>query len=425
MQRGASKSVNTKKEPMKVLLISDTFVPKIDGIVTTVSQTIKQLCKSGHEVMIIAPYGGFETYECARVIGMKGKPFRLYPELTLCYPRASMRKVIQDFDPDVVHVVEPALLGIAGLYYAGGRTGGALGLPLVTSYHTDLPKYINHFKLGFMAPVVWSIMRARHNRGTINLCTSHAMMTELAEHGIERLRLWPGGVDVDVFQPEKRSAEMRARLSGGHPNAPLLIYVGRLSAEKEIERLKPILEAIPGARLAIVGDGPVHKHLEEVFSGMPVYFAGFLRGEELAAAFASSDVMVMTSRTETLGLVVLEAMCSGVPVVGANAGGIPEMIHDGVDGFLFDNEAEAITAIRSLLDSPDERRQFGERARASALEHGWLAATELLVGFYKEAIENQCIVRPEDRAPLKFREKWRPKAMLNRSILATLRFFFR
>lgn len=410
---------------MKVLFITDTFVPKIDGIVTTVSQTIKQLTKSGHEVMIFAPDGGFDEYEGARVVGMKGKPFRLYPDLKLSYPRASMRKVIQDFDPDVLHVVEPALLGIAGLYYAGGRTGGSLGLPLVTSYHTDLPKYIRHFKLGFMAPVVWSIMRVRHNRGTINLCTSHAMMTELAEHGIERLRLWPGGVDVDLFQPEKRSAEMRARLSGGHPDAPLLLYVGRVSAEKEIERLKPMLESIPGARLAIVGDGPVHKELEEVFKGMPVYFAGFLRGEELAAAYASSDVMVMPSRTETLGLVVLEAMCSGVPVVGANAGGIPEMIRNGVDGFLFDNEAEAITAIRRLLDAPQERKQVGELARASALEHGWRGATELLLEFYQEAIENQYIIRPEDRAPLKFREKWRPKAMLRRSVLATLRFFFR
>ncbi len=131
--------------------------------------------------------------------------------------------------------------------------------------------------------------------------------------------------------------------------------MGRLSAEKDIERLKPMLEGLPGTRLALIGDGPHRKVLEKHFTGLPVHMAGFLRGEELATAFASGDVFVMPSRTETLGLVVLEAMSAGLPVVGARAGGIPEMIVDGVTGALFETEGQAIGAIRQLLRAGNPR----------------------------------------------------------------------
>src|SRR5262249_4921468 len=154
----------------------------------------------------------------------------LYPELRLALPRASMRAQIHDFQPDVLHVADPALLGIAALYYGGGNTGGALHLPLVISYHTDLPAYLRYYKLGFLEPHIWRILRIRHNRATVNLCTSVAMMEQLKGHGIERVALWPGGVDTVRFHPSRRSAPMRTRLTDGHPESPLLICVGRLSA---------------------------------------------------------------------------------------------------------------------------------------------------------------------------------------------------
>ena len=241
-------------------------------------------------------------------------------------------------------------------------------------------------------------MRLRHNRATLNLCTSVAMMEQLQRHGIERVALWPGGVDTGRFHPERRSEAMRARLTDGHPEMPLLIYVGRLSAEKEIERLKPILQALPGTRLALVGDGPHRNALADHFAGLPVHIAGFLRGDELAAAYASADVFVMPSRTETLGLVVLEAMSSGLPVVGARAGGVPEMIADGVTGTLFDTEAQAIAAIRSYLQCPEKRRSIGLAARAYAAEHSWRAATLTLLEHYKTACATQNVV-PDTRRP--------------------------
>jgi len=377
---------------MRIALFTETFIPKIDGIVTTLSETVRQLKSLGHEVLVFAPDGGIAEFEGARIIGMKGQSFALYPELRLSLPRRSMRGQLQEFQPDLLHVADPALLGVAALYYAGGGNGGALQLPLLISYHTDLPAYLHHYKLDFLESYIWRIMRIRHNRATLNLCTSQAMLDQLQHHGIKRLALWPGGVDTARFHPDRHSPSMRSRLTDGHPESPLLVYVGRLSAEKDIERLKPILEALPGARLALIGDGPHRKTLQEHFEGMPVYMPGFLHGEELAAAYASSDVFVMPSRTETLGLVVLEAMSSGLPVVGAHAGGIPEMILDGVTGSLFDAEAQAIEAIRSLLVSPEKRNAMGRAARAHAAEHSWKAATLRLIEHYKTACATQNLV---------------------------------
>jgi glycosyltransferase involved in cell wall biosynthesis len=377
--------------PMRIALFTETFVPKIDGIVTTLCETIRQLRDLDHQVLVVAPDGGVGEFEGVPIVGMRGWSFPMYPELRLAPPRASLRATIRDFKPDLIHVADPALLGIAGLYYSGGKEGGSLRLPLVISYHTDLPAYLDYYKLGIFEPHIWRILRARHNRATINLCTSYAMFDELTQHGVERVALWPGGVDTARFCPTRRSASMRERLSDGHPESPLLLYVGRLSAEKGLERLKPMLEALPDARLALVGDGPHHKPLQQHFAGMPVVLAGFLRGDELAAAYASADVFVMPSRTETLGLVVLEAMSSGLPVVGARAGGIPEMIEDGVSGSLFDNEEEAIAAIRQFLDSPKRREAFGAVARVHAVRQSWSKATEILLEHYRTACAEQRI----------------------------------
>jgi glycosyltransferase involved in cell wall biosynthesis len=386
---------------MRIALFTETFIPKVDGIVTTLCQTIRQLESLGHQVLVFAPDGGFDHFLDSRIVPMKGHRFIFYPELRLSLPRASIRTALEEFKPDLIHAADPALLGIAALYYGGGKNGGAAHVPLVVSYHTDLPKYLNYYGLGFVERWIWPLLRKRHNRATVNLCTSVAMIEQLDQHGIERLALWPGGVDAERFQPSKRTDAMRARLTGGHPEAPLLLYVGRLSAEKGIERLKPILQAFPSARLALVGDGPHHKALAHHFAGLPVYMAGFLLGDELAEAFASADVFVMPSCTETLGLVILEAMASGLPVVGARAGGIPELIEEGVSGFLFDNEGEAIEATRELLESPGLRRTVGSAARTRAVLHGWKTATVQLLDQYHVACRNQAIAyeRVPDASP--------------------------
>ncbi|MEL6262006.1 MAG: glycosyltransferase [Cyanobacteria bacterium J06626_6] len=364
---------------MRIAIFTETFLPKVDGIVTRLKHTVEHLQAFGNEVCVFCPEGGLTEYKGAEVKGVSGFPLPLYPELKLAFPRPSMREAIEDFNPDLIHVVNPAVLGLGGIYYSK-----SLNIPLVASYHTHLPKYLEHYNLGLLEGVLWELLKAMHNNAALNLCTSTAMQAELTAHDIERVEVWQRGVDTDLFRPELRSEEMRSRLSSGHPDAPILIYIGRLSAEKEIDRIKPVLEAIPGARLALVGDGPHREDLEKHFEGTPTNFVGYLAGEELGAAYASADAFIFPSRTETLGLVLLEAMAAGCPVVAANAGGIPDIVTDGVNGFMFDpaDEAGAVVATQKLLGMRAERELLRQNARVEAERWGWEGATRQLERFY-------------------------------------------
>jgi glycosyltransferase involved in cell wall biosynthesis len=186
---------------------------------------------------------------------------------------------------------------------------------------------------------------------------------------------------------------MRNKLSQGHPDAPLLLYVGRVSAEKEIDKIKPVLESIPGARLAIVGNGPAREELETLFADTNTNFVGYLHGQELGAAYACSDAFVFPSSTETLGLVLLEAMAAGCPVVAARRGGIPDIVTDGVNGYMFepDDPQGAIAATQRLLAHKEERELLRQNARLEAEKWGWASATRQLQDFYQGVVYGQSL----------------------------------
>jgi len=364
---------------MRIALFTETFLPKVDGIVTRLRHTVDHLQRSGNQVLLFTPDGGITEYRGARIYPLSGFPLPLYPELKLALPRPAIGHALEEFQPDIVHVVNPAVLGLAGIFYSK-----VLKIPLVASYHTHLPQYLQHYGLGVLEGFLWELLKASHNQARLNLCTSTAMMQELTAHGIERVELWQRGVDTELFHPQLASRQMRHQLSQGYPESPLLLYVGRLSAEKEIERIKPVLEAIPAARLALVGDGPHRSSLEKYFAGTSTHFVGYLTGQELSSAFASADAFIFPSRTETLGLVLLEAMAAGCPVVAARCGGIPDIVASEVNGYLFDAEDElgAIAATRRLLEQQQERETIRQNARLEAERWGWGAATRQLQNYY-------------------------------------------
>ena len=371
---------------MRIALFTETFLPKVDGIVTRLRHTIEHLERNGDRVLVVAPEGGLTEYKGAKIHGVPGMPLPLYPELKLALPPIGTKQALEKFKPDLIHVVNPAFLGVGGIYYAK-----TLNIPLVASYHTHLPQYLQHYGLGALEGLLWELLKAAHNKAHLNLCTSSAMVKELTAHGIERVDLWQRGVDTEMFQPHLASAQMRSRLSQGNPEAPLLLYVGRVSAEKQIDGIKPVLEAIPEARLAIVGDGPSREALEAHFAGTNTHFVGYLQGLELASAFASADAFVFPSRTETLGLVLLEAMAAGCPVVAARSGGIPDIVTDGVNGYLFepDDPDGAITATKSLLEATQIREELRRNARTEAERWGWAAATQQLQNYYRNVLNTQ------------------------------------
>jgi glycosyltransferase involved in cell wall biosynthesis len=366
---------------MRIAFFSETFLPKVDGIVTRLRNTISELRKTGDEVLIFAPDGGIDDFEGARVVGMPAGRFPLYPELKLALPRRSVGRLLADFRPDVIHAIDPAVLGVAGIYYAS-----TMRVPLVVSYHTDLPKYLRYYNLGAFEGIVWQALRARHKQAAINLCTSAAMVEKLIAHGIARVALWQRGIDTEIFHPARTSREMREHLSEGHPESPLLLYVGRLSPEKNIEELRNFLNAIPECRLAIVGGGPHKERLMKHFSGTPTFFAGYFEGARLGSAFASADLFVLPSQTETLGLVVLEAMAAGCPAIAARTGGVPEIIQEGKTGLLLNNSTEGIRAAQFLLRDGASRERIRRCARLESENWGWTAATNQLRGFYSQVL---------------------------------------
>ncbi|MGK7936168.1 MAG: glycosyltransferase family 4 protein [Xenococcaceae cyanobacterium] len=368
---------------MRIALFTETFLPKVDGIVTRLRHTIDHLQRNGDRVLVVAPEGGLTEYKGAKVYGVPGVPLPLYPELKLALPPLGSKNIIEEFNPELIHVVNPAVLGLSGIYYAK-----TMNIPLIASYHTHLPQYLQHYGLAALEGVLWELLKATHNQAQLNLCTSTAMVEELVNHGIERVDLWQRGVDTDMFQPHLASQQMRSRLSQGKPESTILLYIGRVSAEKQIDEIKPVLEAIPEACLAIVGDGPHREALQEHFAGTKTHFVGYLEGLELASAYASADAFVFPSRTETLGLVLLEAMAAGCPVVAARSGGIPDIVTDGVNGYLFepDDEQGAITATKRLLAAKDEREQLRQNARTEAERWGWASSTRQLQNYYRNVV---------------------------------------
>ncbi len=373
---------------MRIALFTETFLPKVDGIVTRLKYTVEYLQRFGDEVLVFSPDGGLSEYKGSRICGIPGFPLPLYPELKLALPRPSIRQELERFQPDLIHIVNPAVLGLGGLYFSK-----SLDLPLVASYHTHLPKYLEHYGLGMLEGLLWELIKAGHNQAELNLCTSTAMVDELRDRGVERLDLWQRGVDTELFHPELTCQQMRDRLTQGNPTDPLLLYVGRLGAEKEIDRIKPILDSIPNARLALVGDGPYRQELEKIFAGTRTHFVGYLMGKELATAFASADAFIFPSRTETLGLVLLEAMAAGCPVVAARSGGIPDIVTDGENGYLFDpaDDRGAITATQRLLANAKERDLLRQKARQEAERWSWHAATRQLQGYYQAVVSSRMI----------------------------------
>ncbi|MFM8525109.1 MAG: glycosyltransferase family 4 protein [Cyanobacteriota bacterium] len=369
---------------MRIAFFTETFLPKVDGIVTRLTKTVEHLVAAGDDVLIVCPEGAPEHYKGAKVLGVPAMPLPLYPELKLALPRPAISEALDRFQPDLVHVVNPAVLGLGGIWLAKSKQ-----IPLVASYHTHLPKYLEHYGMGMLEPLLWELLKAAHNQARLNLCTSTAMVQELSEKGIQHTALWQRGVDTELFRPSLRSDALRRKLLGGHSDSGrLLLYIGRLSAEKQIERIRPVLDQLEDSRLALVGDGPHRQQLEKVFEGTATTFVGYLAGEELAGAYASADAFLFPSSTETLGLVLLEAMAAGCPVVGANRGGIPDIVSDGLNGCLYepDQPGSLEAAVRRLLGNPQERESLRQAARREAEAWGWAGATAQLRRYYRDVL---------------------------------------
>lgn len=366
---------------MRIAMFSETFLPATDGIVTRLCATLKHLQEDGHEVLLFAPEGAPAEYAGAKIVEVPAFRFFLYPDKNFAWPWPRIGRELKVFQPDLIHAVNPAFLGIGAIYYAWKHE-----LPLVASYHTNVAVYARHYHLNWLEPALWWYFRSLHNRAHINLCTSKATLAELEANRFCNLGLWERGVDVDTYASAERSDEMRQRLAPGCTHTDkILLFVGRLAPEKRIERLRPCLDQVPGMRLAIVGDGPHRTELEQVFDGTRTHFTGFMHGADLAAAYASADGFVFPSTTETLGLVLFEAMAAALPIIAADSPPTREVLENGRAGFIFDAEDEAsiVDVTRTLFEDLTHRDLVKKRGREIAMSLDWRTPTNQLLGHYQ------------------------------------------
>lgn len=373
---------------MKIAIVTETFLPSTDGIVTRLTKAIDYFIREGHEVLVIAPDLGVYDYKGAKVVGVKPITFPFYRYRKWGVPSRKVYRELKKFQPDVVHAVNPILLATSAV-----KAAQKLDLPLVSSYHTHLPKYLDYYKVYKPAkPLLWWYIKRNHKNADLNLVTSKAIHDELAEQGIERLDIIPRGVDVIHRHPDYRDEEMRERLTGEKPSNKLLVFIGRIAVEKEIHKLLPLLEKRPDISLAIIGDGPARTDIEKRFKGTNTVFTGFIHGEELSKAFATGDAFIFPSVSETLGLVILESMASGLPVIGAKSGPTNEQVAHGVTGMLYENEdLDSMMEAVSVLEDEEKLETMRRNARNEALDYAWDKTSQRLIDFYMEARDRHSV----------------------------------
>ncbi|NYI04390.1 glycosyltransferase family 4 protein [Allostreptomyces psammosilenae] len=377
----AADPAHPARTPLRIALVAESFLPQVDGVAHTVCRTADHLAASGHEVIIVAPGPGPREYAGFRVERVRAARLPRYRAVRVGLPQPfRLRRILRRFEPDVVHLASPVLLGASAR-----RAAHRLGIPAVAVFQTDLAGFARRHRVPApLGALIWAGLRRVHRRAEINLAPSTATVRQLDERGISGVQLWPHGVDTQLFNPARRSARLRARLA---PDGEVLVgYVGRMSSDKRVELLTELAD-LPGVRLVLVGGGPEEPALRRALPGAA--FLGVLRGGELAEAFASLDVFVHTGADETFCLTVQEALASGVPVVAPACGGPLDLVRHRVSGLLYPpDDTEALRrAVTTLAGSPELRQTMGAAGHRSVQSCTWQAVGDQLPGHYRTAME--------------------------------------
>ncbi len=368
---------------MRIAIVTETFLPKMDGIVRMLTELLDHLGRRGHEAIVCTPGEGHDRYGSFAVERYGGLRWQLYPGLTVAGPAPGLLPTLRRWQPDIIHLAGPAVLGAQATV-----VGRALRRPLVAHYQTDLATYAGCHGLGFLQPVAWQYLRTIHGMAERTYCPTPTIRRQLQGQGFHNLALCSRGVDTVGFHPQHRDMALRARIlgPGADPTTPIATYVGRLSPEKNLDALLSFAAARPEVPLLIIGDGPARPQLAAALAGTRAHFTGELRGAALGAAYASADLLICTSLTETFCQVAQEAMASGLPTIGFRAGGIQDVILDGETGILCppDDERAWHRAIDTLCDEPSVRHSLARRAREVAEGRTWASVFERLLGEYQE-----------------------------------------
>jgi len=374
---------------MRVALVTESFLPSLNGVTNSVLRVVETLKTQGHEVLIVAPTSESPEHEGFPVVTSPFVPLGGFP---VAIPTPAITQTLDRFAPDLVHAAAPFWLGGQSIAYAAKK-----GIPSVAVYQTDVAGYMERYGLEFAGPLLEAITAAIHRPATISLAPTQDGKDFLQRIGIDNVELWGRGVDAELFHPERRTSsrvrDLRERFA---PDGERIIgYVGRLAPEKQVARLMEVC-GIPNTRVVIVGDGPDRLELEDRFAGYPVTFTGRLAGEELADAYAAMDVFVHCGTEETFGQTIQEAHASGLPVIAPTKGGQRHLIRDGVDGYLVDHTRWGAFRDTAWTLTQDDhlRHEMSRNARRAVVGKTWEKNNEALLRYYERALSTVRVASP-------------------------------
>ena len=382
------------KQPasLRVALVTETYPPEINGVAMSTGRLVEGLVAAGHRVDLIRPRQPHEGGEpgARATDGLeemlsRGIPLPKYAQLQLGLPaRQLLLRRWSRQRPDIVQLVTEGPLGWSAL--AAARK---LQLPVISEFHTNFHRYTGHYGVGWLKAPIAAYLRSFHKRADLTLVPTRALGNELLALGIPRIDVVSRGVDTELFAPYRRSAGLRRQWGLG-PDDLAVLYVGRIAPEKNLALLEKAFAAIharhPRARLVMVGGGPA---LAALRSRQPrAVFAGMQTGTALAEHYASGDLFLFPSLTETYGNVVAEALASGLPVVAYRDAAALELISHGIHGWLAEpgDEAAFVAGAASLADAPGQRARQALAARERVAALGWPAIVERLVSLQRQII---------------------------------------
>ena len=392
---------NQHRHPLKLAIVTETYPPEINGVARTIGLTVEALCARGHQVQLIRPRQDADDQpvdgpDLAHVL-VRGLPIPRYQELMLGLPaKRRLLRLWQQSPPDLVHVVTEGPLGGSAL-----RAGKTLGLPVTSDFHTNFHSYSKHYGFGLFGKLIAGYLRSLHNKADCTMVPTQQMKDELQALGFRSLLVVGRGIDTVLFNPARRSRELRAAW-GCHGDETVVLYVGRLAPEKNIglfiESARAMRAVDAAVRVVLVGDGPEGPGLRRAHPDF--VFAGMRTGEDLAAHYASADVFLFPSVTETFGNVTTEAMASGLCVAAYDYAAAAKYIVHGESGLLArtnDRQAFNMVCCRIARDAT-LRAKLRTNARSVAEGLSWMRVFDEFEDVLFDTIARNAAVRPQKNA---------------------------
>lgn len=367
---------------VRVAIIAESFLPQVNGVTNSVLRVLEHLRAGGHDALVICPDhpdGVPSHYQGFPIVTLGSMTLLWYQSMRIALPSVGhLERILEEFDPDVVHLAAPFLLGSRGVAAAA-----RLSIPSVALYQTDVPGYIGLYGFPQAERVAWKHVRRLHNLATMTLAPSTFTAHQLEREGIARVGVWARGVDSERFQPSRRDEALHDSWA---PNGERVIgYLGRIAAEKRVQDLVELAD-LPGTKLVIVGEGPQRDELEALLPN--AIFTGQQTGDALPRHLASFDLFVHTGDLDTFGQTIQEAQASGLPVVAPGQGGPIDLVDSSRTGWLYPpGDLVAMKSyVRDLVGDDAKREAMGRAACETVRTRTWPAICDQLLEHYRDAI---------------------------------------